>query len=145
MWLEPLTASSRPVDEHTVDVLAHDGRGSIVARVRCGYNARAGCGLFGEMLVVDRAGAPRQRVRALALLVREALRFAEAAGVTRVRTDAPERMAAFASLLSGIEATDGRRRHVFAGELHAVRSNVLRETDAHGNIARLGDDDEPEV
>lgn len=134
MWPEPLTAAAREVDEHTVDILALDGRGAVVARVRCAYNARAGCGALGEMRVVDERGAPAQRLRALVLMVREALRFGAECGVRQVWTEAPERMSPLAARISGLAGAERGGRLRFDGELHAVRTHALRSSDAHGRL-----------
>lgn len=142
MWPEPLTAAAREVDEHTVDVVALDGRGAAVARVRCAYNARAGCGALGEMRIADERGAPSQRMRALVLLVREALRFGAGRGVTRVWTETPERMAPLARRISGLAGGERGGRLRFEGELHAVRTHVLRSSDAHGRFVADADEDE---
>lgn len=138
MWPEPLTAGIREADEHTADVVALDGRGAVVARVRCVFNAEAGCGALGEMRIIDERGAPGQRLRALVLLVREALRFGSGRGVTHVWTEAPPRLAPFAERLSGLTSVPHGGRLRFAGELHAVRSHALRESDAHGRLAGTG-------
>ena len=129
MWPEPLTASTEPAGSHTVVVTVRAGDGAPVARVVCAHGATSRCGVFGEMRVLDAGGAPRQTARALVLLVREALRYAETIGVARVETEAPPRLRAFAARMSGL-AHDGG---VFAGDLHAVRSHNLRVTDADGS------------
>jgi hypothetical protein len=109
MWPEPLTAP--------------------VARVRCAHGTQVPCGIFGEMKIVDDRGAPRQRARALVLLVQEALRYAASIGITRVETEAPPRLHAFAARMCDLSPrADGH----FAGELHAVRSHNLRHTDSNG-------------
>ncbi len=128
MWVEPLVAGAETAGSHTVAVSVAAGDGSVVARVLCAYNRVAGCGFFGEMVIVDASGAPRQRTRALVLLVREALRYAETLSIARVETEAPARLRAFAARMSGLAHTDG----VFAGELSAVRSYNLRVTEADG-------------
>lgn len=129
MWPEPLTASTEPAGSHTVAVIVRAGDGATVARVLCAHGTASRCGVFGEMRVLDPGGAPRQTARALVLLVREALRYAETIGVTRVETEAPPRLRAFAARMSGLVHDDG----VFAGDLHAVRSHSLRVTDADGS------------
>ncbi|HXK33944.1 MAG TPA: hypothetical protein VNM91_08050 [Dehalococcoidia bacterium] len=134
MWPEPLSADARQLDEHTVDVVALDGRGAEVARVRCAYNARAGCGALGEMRVVDERGAPAQRLRALVLMVREALRFGAGRGIRQVWTEAPGRMAPLARRISGLAGAERGGRLRFDGELHAVRTHALRSSDAHGRL-----------
>ncbi len=132
MWSEPLTPETATVDTHTVAVTVRDSTGATVAEVHCLHNARAGFGVFGEMRLLDARGAPRQRVRALVLLVREALRYAESIGVTHVTTEAPERLRAFAARMSGLPGTPSGARHHFAAELHAVRSAALRATREDG-------------
>ena len=128
MWPEPLTAATEISGSHTVAVTVRAGDGVAVARVLCAHGASSRCGVFGEMRVLDAGGAPRQTARALVLLVREALRYAESIGVTRVETEAPPRLRAFAARMSGLAHDNG----VFAGELHAVRAHNLGATDADG-------------
>jgi hypothetical protein len=132
MWSEPLAAETAAVDTHTVAVTVRDSAGRAVAEVQCLHNARAGFGVFGEMRVIDGGGAPRQRVRALVLLVREALRYAESIGVTQVMTEAPERLWPFAARVSGVAGAPTGARYRFAGELHAVRTAALRATRENG-------------
>lgn len=129
MWVEPLVASAANVGSHTVAVTVAAGDGTVVARVLCAHGRAANCGFFGEMVVLDAAGAPRQRARALVLLVREALRHAELLGITHVETEAPVRLRAFAARMSGLGHANG----VFAGELSVVRSHNLRVTAADGS------------
>ena len=92
-------------------------------------SAQPASGVFGEMRVLDASGAPRQTARALVLLVREALRYADSIGVRRVETEAPPRLRAFAARMCGLAHDNG----VFAGDLQDVRSHNLRVTDANGN------------
>ena len=129
MWPEPLMASTEPAGSHTVAVKVRAGDGTAVARVICAHGEASRCGVFGEMRVLDAGGAPRQTARALVLLVREALRYAESMGVTRVETETPPRLRAFAARMSGLVHDNG----VFAGELHIVRSHNLDATDAAGS------------
>ena len=128
MWPEPLTAVTEPVASHTVAVTVYAADGAAVARVLCAHGTQVACGIFGEMQIVDDRGAPRQRARALVLLVREALRYAASIGITRVETEAPPRLRAFAARMCGLSHDAGH----FAGELHAVRSHNLLHTDSNG-------------
>jgi G3E family GTPase len=129
MWVEPLVAGTADAGSHTVAVTVTAGDGAVAARALCAYSRAAGCGFFGEMVIVDAAGAPRQRARALVLLVREALRYADTLGITHVETEAPVRLRAFAARMSGLAHADG----VFSGELSAVRSHNLLVTQADGS------------
>jgi len=134
MWTEPLVPETSVVDTHTVAVTVRDGTGMAVAEVLCLQNAQAGFGVFGEMRVVTSRGAPRQRVRALVLLVREALRYAESIGITRVSTEAPERLRPFAARMSGMAGVRAGRRRRFEAELHAVRTATLRASRDDGSF-----------
>jgi hypothetical protein len=134
MWPEPLLAGSEDIASHTVAVTVRDGAGVPIAAVLCAHNAAAGFGVFGEMRILDSSGAPRQRSRALVLLVREALRYADAAGITRVRTEAPDGMQPFAVRMSGIDGRRLGRKWVFEGELHAVRTAALAASRDDGSF-----------
>jgi hypothetical protein len=134
-WPEPLTAATAIADEYTVAVTVAAGDGTAVARVLCAHSPTARYGIFGEMQVIDGGGARRQRLRALVLLVREALRYAAEIGITRAHTEAPPRMAAFASRMCGLPGTEAGGGLLFRGELHAMRSAALDASDAHGNFA----------
>ncbi len=134
MWNEPLTATTRQIDDYTIVVTARAADGIECAAVTCVYNAGAGFGIFGEMRVLDDTGAPRQRLRALVLLTREALRFAADNGITRVHTEAPARLEQFAAAMCGIAPDSAGDRRTFAGELHAVRTHALRVSDATGAL-----------
>lgn len=135
MWSEPLTAYTHDDGRSVVTVTVHDGQGAPVATVRCDYNRAARTGLFGEMVITAPGGTPRQRVRALVLLVREALRQADAFGLTHVRTEAPARLLPFAERMSNLRSRELHTgdRHELAGELHSVRTHILDTTDADGN------------
>jgi hypothetical protein len=135
MWAEPLGAVTEVAASHTVEVVVLEGGGRAVARVLCAHNAAAGHGVFGEMRIVDAEGAPGQRVRALVLLVREALRYAAEIGVTRVSTEAPDRLEAFASRLSGLAGERAGPGLLFRGELHLVRTAALGVSDSGGNLS----------
>jgi hypothetical protein len=128
MWVEPLVAGNEAFGSHTVAITVAAGDGTLVARVLCAYSRTARCGFFGEMVIVDASGAPRQRARALVLLVREALRHAETLNITHVETEAPARLRAFAARMSGLGHADG----IFTGELSVVRSHNLLATQADG-------------
>jgi hypothetical protein len=146
MWPEPLTARTVPTGRFTVDVVAVAGDGRTVAVVSCAHNAAAGWGIFGEMRIVADDGGPRQRVRALVLLVREALRYAEQIAVTHVRTEAPSRLEAFAARMCGI-APDrpSPERRTFAGELQAARTAALAASDADGRLRDITPEGEEEI
>ncbi|MDE3095846.1 MAG: hypothetical protein KGK07_07580 [Chloroflexota bacterium] len=135
MWSEPLTAASADDGRSVVTVTVLDGQGAPVAHVRCDYNRAAHTGLFGEMVITATGGSPQQRVRALVLLVRQALAAADALGLTRVRTEAAARLLPFAERMSNLR---GRELHAggrfdLAGDLHSVRTHVLDTTGADGS------------
>lgn len=143
MWVEALAARVEEAGEYAFDVIVADGGGRDVARVRCAINARAGCGVFGEMEVLDAIATPRQRLRALVLLIREALRYGAEIGITDVGAEAPRRLEALVSRVSGIAPDEAGGRRVAAetrvryrGALHAVRTRALDETDGDGNLTR---------
>jgi hypothetical protein len=87
MWKEPLIASTKEVAVRTIVVVVHNGEGVPVAHVLCDHGGSSRCGVFGEMRVIDGNGGPRQVARALVLLIREALRYAESILITHVETD----------------------------------------------------------
>ena len=134
MWPEPLLADSESLDTHTIAVTVRHAGGRPVAGVICAYNAGAGFGVFGEMRVLDEGGGPRQTVRALVLLVREALAYAAGLGLTQVNTEAPERLRPFASRMSGLDGSRVAGRRVYSAELHAVRSAALRGSRDDGSF-----------
>ncbi len=133
-WPEPLSAAASDIDPWTVAVTASVADGTPVARVLCAHNAAAGYGVFGEMRIIDAGGSPRQRQRALVLIVREALRHAAAIGVVGAHTEAPPRMAAFASRMCGLPGDAHGGRMLFRGQVHAMRSAALDASDADGNL-----------
>lgn len=146
MWPEPLTARAVPTGRYSVDVIAVAGDGRTVAAVPCAHNAAAGWGVFGEMRILDSGGAPRQRVRALALLVREALSYAGELGITHVRTETPARLEAFAARMCGLapQPLPGGRR-VFSGELQAARTAALAASDGEGRLRGITPEEEEEI
>lgn len=134
MWPEPLTTTIHEITKRRFRALVLDGDGQIVAGVDCVVN-EARCGAFGEMRIDSDAGAPRQRLRALVLLVRASLAHAAAAGVLHVETRAPARMADFAARMTGfagVPRPDGAIR--FAGDLGKIRTHTLDTTDANGDL-----------
>ena len=127
-------------------MIALDGAGRTVASVPCAHNAAAGWGVFGEMRVVAEDGGPRQRVRALVLLVREALRYAEQIGVTHVRTEAPARLELFAARMCGLTPErPSPDRRTFTGELHVARTAALAASDDTGNLRDITPEQEEEI
>lgn len=145
MWPEPLIASTERVDTHTVAVTTRDSSGVPVAAVVCVHNARAGFGIFGEMRLLDDRGGPRQRVRALVLLVREALRYADTLGITRVTTEAPERLVPFASRLAGVEGARMARKRLFEIDLHHARTATLHASGDDGSFRALTREEEEAI
>ena len=140
VWSEPLTAGSVIRDAQTFDTIVRDATGKPVAGVRCLVNTDARTGWFGEMRIDDNAGGIKQNARALVLMVREALRQAADLGITHVRTEAPQRLVAFASCMTNMQGrqldADGARND-FAGELAGIRTWTLDTSDADGNLAQL--------
>ncbi len=133
-WPEPLTTAIEAFSERRfrATVLAADGRA--VASVDSVVNS-ARIGAFGSMTTHGEGGSPRQRQRALVLLVRASLAHAAALGVRHVETRAPARMAAFAARMTGFHGErrpDGTIR--FSGDLAAIRTHALDTTDANGDL-----------
>lgn len=146
MWPEPLTARAVPTGRHSGDVFVVDAQRNPVAVVSCAHNAAAGWGVFGEMRILDDSGGPRQRVRALVLLVREALRYADQIGVSHVRTEAPARLEAFAARMCGLTPErPSPNRRTFVGELHAARSTALAVSDDSGRLRDITPEQEEEI
>ncbi len=137
MWDEPLAARVDDAGEYAFDVVVAEGGGRDVARVRCAINASAGCGVFGEMEIGGADASARQRLRALVLLIREALRHGAALGITDVAADVPPRFAAMVSRVSGMTPTTSGGHMRFRGVLYAVRTRALDETDANGDLVRV--------
>src|SRR2546423_13515005 len=107
MWIEPLTAVVRELDEHMFGVAVVDGDGTVCAHVRVAYSVEIATGCFGAIVMDDASGAPRQRLRAMVLLVREALRHAQQTlGLQHAFTEAPRRLQPFASRMFGIDGDD---------------------------------------
>jgi len=134
IWAEPISAATHQIDDWHVAVTASAADGTPVARVLCAYNAAAGYGVFGEMEIIDGGGSPQQRQRGLVLLVREALRYAAVIGVLRAHTEAPPRMAAFASRMCGLPGEAHGDRLLFRGDVYAMRSAALDASDSSGNL-----------
>jgi hypothetical protein len=142
MWTEPLAARTEEAGQYAFDVVVAEGGGRDVARVRCAINRNAGCGVFGAMEVLDADASARQRMRALTLSIREALRHGAAIGITDVAADVPPRLATLVSRVSGMTAASIGGQMRYRGLLHAVRTRALDETDSDGNLVRAlpGDD-----
>ncbi len=136
MWPEPLTPTSTDESPYRYTVTVHAGDGTPVAAAPCVVNRDAGTGLYGEMQILDPNGGPRQRLRALVLLTREALRHGEEIGVTDVHTDAPLRLQAFAARLTGMPGEPRGAGFRFRGQLHQVRTVTLDESQADGALIR---------
>ena len=140
VWSEPLTADSRIRDPWTFDTIVRQGDGSPVAGVRCTVNTEARTGWFGDMIITDRYGGPKQTLRALVLLTREALRQANDLGIRRVRTEVPPRLLDFARRMTALQgdAMDAdAARTLIAGELAQIRTRTLDTSDADGNLQAL--------
>jgi hypothetical protein len=132
MWVEPLTPVARVEDPYTFDVIVRDGDGEPVAGVRCAVNVDARCGAFGEMIITNDHGGPKQRLRALVLLVREALNHANDLGLLHVETRVPPRLLDFARRMAGVRGVDRVNDTRIAGELAQIRSRMLDRTRPDG-------------
>jgi hypothetical protein len=132
MWPEPLTATATQTRRGLFVVGVHAGDGQLVANVTCAIDTQSKCGIFGEMRTLDRNGGPRQTVRALALLTREALRYAGEQGIAHVWTEIPDSapLRAFAERIAGRRIDEQGR---MAGDLAEIRSNALDVTDESGD------------
>ena len=140
MWTEPLTPVVRDFDEHMYGVAVLTGEGTVCAHVRVAYSLEISTGCFGAIVIDDASGAPRQRLRAMVLLVREALRHAQQTlGLQHASTEAPRRLQPFAAKMFGIDGDDvtaGRGDAIaFRRQLADVRTHVLSVSDADGNDA----------
>jgi hypothetical protein len=134
-WTEPLTADARDTDAYNFIATVTDAAGVKCAAVPCAVNRAAGCGMFGAMEIIDQDGAPRQRIRAMVLLVRTALQYAGSIGVRRVETELPDdRLLDFAARLTGREPERRGVRLYFAGDLADIRSRTLEETNGDGDF-----------
>jgi hypothetical protein len=131
MWTEPLTVTATQTRDAEYVVGVHAGDGALVAMVPVATGANNRCGFFGEMNILDQNGGPRQRLRALALLVRGAIRYAAQIGIEHGETSVPDvRLRAFAEKMSGV-AVDARGE--LRGALERMHTNVLDVTDEDGN------------
>ena len=143
MWAEPLRTAVDDTSEHEFTVRTLDGAGVPVAEVKCGIHRPSRCGIFGEMRALRDDGAPRQRARALVLLVRASLDHAASLGIRKVSTDVPAGPALrdFAAELTGLAGVDrfgGRARRYF-GDLADIRSRVLQTHDDDGRVREGGE------
>jgi len=138
MWPEPLTPETVTPKPYTALIRVRAGDGTVVARVLALYNLDAGYALFGEMQIIARDGGPKQRVRALALLVRQALHTAADLGITRAHTDVDAARPAlldFARRMAGRAGYHADRDRIrIGGLIHEMRTAALDATDADGNL-----------
>src|SRR3954467_2168985 len=81
LWSEPLTVDVIDTNEHRYDVRIREGTGALVAALRIEYSLRARSAACGELRVLDATGGPKQKRRALVLLLREALHHAQDLGL----------------------------------------------------------------
>jgi hypothetical protein len=136
MWPEPLSADVARLTPTLVLIRARDGQGNAIAGVLAAHGPTSA--VFGEMTVTDRNGGPRQRVRALALMVREALRYAAEIGIRDAYTDVDETrpaLLAFARRIAGRAGERTRPRHArIGGQIYDMRSAALNASDADGKF-----------
>jgi len=141
MWPEPLIPASEddasdPKRFRTV-VRAGD-RTVAVAALEVIISPRARFATCGELTILDATGAPQQRVRALVLLMREALRRAAELNIQHVYADVPDRLRDFLFRCFGIDTDllpsrrDGWRAMEI--DLATLRSLLLDRSDANGNL-----------
>jgi hypothetical protein len=133
MYVEPLTPAVKIIDAHNMRVTVLDGIGRTVAAVPICINRQARTGDFGEMEILKADGGPRQKARALILLVRASLEYAESQGIAHVQTRAPERLRAFATRLTNFDPDDEGEARLYRGELAAIRSHTLDTTNPDGS------------
>jgi len=137
----PLTPDITHPSPHTAVIRLRDGAGDVIADVTCVYSRAAATGALGE-LRVRRAGlTARERVRALVLLVREALALADHLGLTRVLTEASAEAVPLARRLAGSDGAEAGGRRLFLAELATVRTHVLTTTTPAGDLTGARDDD----
>jgi hypothetical protein len=138
-WVEPLSVASADHDAYSFTVTVRAGNGLAVAHVRCAVNVPAGCGVYGAMFIDAGNGGVRQRIRALALLTREALRHARALGITRVQTQLPARLRKFATALSGDAGLPmkGTTDILLRGSLADMLANAEARVAANGDVPSL--------
>jgi hypothetical protein len=136
MWEEPLTTGIETIDDHHyAAVVLQEGSRRPVAVAKCAVNTETRCGQYGAMIILDDNGGPKQTLRALVLLTREALRHAQELGITHVETEVPDRLKDFAQRLTALAgdrvALDATR---FAGDLAQIRTRTLDTTDGNGDF-----------
>ena len=134
VWSEPLAASTIDTQPNRYQVRVTQGDGSLVAALRIDWRGnRATCG---ELRVLDANGGPRQKRRALVLLLRAALHHAQDLGVQYGTVLVMPAMQDIAERLAGRQAqivnSDGAS--FFTGEIAEWRTRALEVSDADGNM-----------
>ncbi len=133
MWIEPLTVSSRDLDDYRFSIDVTDGAGTVVAAADALINRGARCGYLAQLRINDPSGGARQRRRALVLLVREACRHAQSLGVITVHTETTAALRAFGERLAGRAGLTHGPRFRIGGDLNDIRTHLLAMTDQDGN------------
>ena len=139
-WIEPLSVATVDHDEYTFTCTVKENRGRAVAHVKCAVNVPAGCGVFGALFIDDTTGGVRQKIRALCLLTREALRHAHGLGIVTVETTLPPRLRKFAETLSGktgaaLNTSDGRL--LIRGGLAEMLANAEAKVQTNGDVPSI--------
>jgi len=136
-WPEPLAARTRDTDAgYNVIITAGDGTRVAGLQIDVYGAGRRKNALCGALRITDNNGAARQRVRALALLMREALRHAVELGVVYARADATPDMVQLAKRVTGHQP---RREQpvattIFTGKIIDWWQHASEATDGDGNV-----------
>lgn len=132
MWTDPLAVTIQPVSPTRYRVIARDALRTVVgvATVHVGPTARTG--YFGEMRV-DADGAPRQRVRCMVLLIREAIRHAQDIGLTYGDSHPTPALRAFVARITGHDPFPVGDTATVGGQIAELRSQIFERTTADGD------------
>lgn len=136
-WADPLRPAFRDdASGYTVGVV--DNERQLVATVRIDTYGRGRRRLaWCRTLRVQSDGAPRQKVRALVLLMRAALQHAAQLGIVYGRAEATPQMLALAKKITGHapEAEYTNANTIFAGRILDWWQHAKEASDSDGNVS----------
>jgi hypothetical protein len=129
MWTDPLSADSQDLTRSLTLIRVRDATGLVCARLTIGHNRQAGTAICGELNIVDDTGGARQKIRALALLVREAYRYALSIGCTTATArNIPPKLVNFVQQMTGVQLEQ-------VGDFYFIREMSMTALRDAANVA----------